>query len=83
LREMRQSKDSTTLQEWLAAPTAVAYADGQMSGPSAYVRSMAAAHLAPRRRHTLGVERDTPTATLGVLKAVGVALACAPVPLRP
>jgi hypothetical protein len=71
------------LQEWLAAPTAVAYADGQMSGPSAYVRSMAAAHLAPRRRHTLGVETDTPTATLGVLKAVGVALACAPVPLRP
>jgi hypothetical protein len=74
---------SQILQEWLAAPTAVEYADGQMSGPSAYVRSMAAAHLAPRRRHTLGVETDTPTATLGVLKAVGVALACAPVPLRP
>ncbi|KAK1604213.1 hypothetical protein QYE76_027886 [Lolium multiflorum] len=69
--------------EWLAAPTAEAYADGQMSGPSAYVRSMAAAHRAPRRMETLGVERATPTATLGVCKAVGVPQPCAPVPLRP
>jgi hypothetical protein len=71
------------LQEWRAAPTAVAYADGQMSGPSAYVRSRAAAQRAPRRRHPLGVEKDTPTATLGVPKAVGVARASAPIPLRP
>ena len=72
-----------TLQEWRVAPTAVAYADGQMSGPSAYVRSMAAAYEYPRRMNTLGVERATPTATPGVRKAVGVARACAPVPLRP
>jgi hypothetical protein len=79
----KKGKPNNILQEWRDAPTAVAYADGQMSGPSAYVRSRAAAQRAPRRRHTLGVETDTPTATLGVLKAVGVLKASAPVPLRP
>ncbi|KAK1691697.1 hypothetical protein QYE76_008394 [Lolium multiflorum] len=50
----REDYQTITSEEWRAAPTAVAYADGQMSGPSAYCPVSPAARSAPRRIATLG-----------------------------
>jgi hypothetical protein len=54
-------------------PTANAYADGQMSVPSASGASRKPSQGCCWRRDALGVGGHTPTATLGVLPAVGIA----------
>jgi hypothetical protein len=56
------------------------YADGQMSGPSAYSLAGAAPKRNRRYRQAVGVEKATPRAALGVYLALGVELAWPPLP---
>jgi hypothetical protein len=72
-----------SLQEWLGMLRAKLYADGQMSGPSAYGLARAATKIDRRRRLAVGIEMATPVAALGVQLAVGVAHAMRPLPPRP
>ncbi|KAK1610641.1 hypothetical protein QYE76_034314 [Lolium multiflorum] len=90
--EMRDSPVYTQLQqdliehEWEKTPTAELYADGQMSGPSAYGLAGAAQEADRRRVLTVGVEVATPRAAVGVNLALGVAPASpalAPAPSLP
>lgn len=50
----------------------VAYADGQMSGPSAYGPARPASPSDPRRIVAVGVAKSTPRAALGIYLALGV-----------
>jgi hypothetical protein len=54
-------------------PTARVYADGFLSGPSAYGLAGAAHEPDRRRTNTVGVEEATPRAAVGVTLALGVA----------
>jgi hypothetical protein len=62
-----------SLQEWEKTPTAKLYADGFLSGPSAYGLAGAAHEPDRRRTNTVGVEEATPRAAVGVTLALGVA----------
>jgi hypothetical protein len=62
-----------SLQQCDSMPRAKLYADGHMSGSSAYGLARAAAKRDRRRRLAVGVETATLTAALGVHRAVSVA----------
>jgi hypothetical protein len=57
------------------------YADGQISGPSAYGLAGAAQEADRRRILTVGVEVSTPRAAVGVNLALGVEPASMPMAL--
>jgi hypothetical protein len=50
------------------------YADGNLSGPSAYALRGVSGRRRRRRRKAVGVRSSTPTATVGVVVCVGVYL---------
>jgi hypothetical protein len=56
------------------------YAEGFLSGPSAYGLAGAAPEADRRRLHTVGVQVPTPTAALGVYQALGVGSSMVPIP---
>jgi hypothetical protein len=64
--------DIETLQEWPETPTAKPYAEGFLSGPSAYGLAGAAPEDDRRRILAVGVEVATPRAAVGVYLALGV-----------
>jgi hypothetical protein len=55
-----------SLQEWPETPTAKPYAEGNLSGPSAYGLAGAAPEDDRRRILAVGVEVATPRAAVGV-----------------
>jgi hypothetical protein len=61
-----------SLQEWPETPTAKPYAEGFLSGPSAYGLAGAAPEAGRRRLGTVGVQVPTPRAAVGVYLALGV-----------
>ncbi|KAK1603116.1 hypothetical protein QYE76_059160 [Lolium multiflorum] len=61
-------------------PTARVYADGQMSGPSAYGLAGPARDDDRRRLRTVGVHVPMPRAAVGVYLALGVGSSMVPVP---
>jgi hypothetical protein len=61
-------------------PTARVYADGFLSGPSAYGLAGAAPEDARRRTLAVGVEDATPRAAVGVNLALGVGTSVAAAP---
>jgi hypothetical protein len=74
------SRLAYSLQEWWDTPTAKPYAEGFLSGPSAYGLAGAAPEDARRRTLAVGVEDATPRAAVGVNLALGVGTSVAAAP---
>ena len=64
--------DMTSLRESHKMPTVDLYADGQMSGASAYRRAKKATTATVGVKNPVGVARHRLTAAVGVYNAVGV-----------
>jgi hypothetical protein len=64
-------------------PTAKPYAEGILSGPSAYGLAGAAPEDDRRRVLAVGVEVSTPRAAVGVYLALGVDTSIGPAPSAP
>ena len=63
---------SDSLQEWGGRPTAGGYADGNLSGPSAYLLNSIRRDVSRRPTFAVGVNKSTPRVTLGLDMAVDV-----------
>ena len=70
--QVQSTCGNATLQEWSGRPTAGGYADGNLSGPSAYQLGTIHRHVGRRRTIAVGVAITTPTAPFGLYIALGV-----------